>query len=129
GGVRPPLADDPDAERLRLFDAVADWLGAIARRRPVLLVLDDLQWADRSSLLLLRHLVETPPGERLLAVLTLRDEVEAPGPLHAVHALGIEEHIEQVEVAGLERDDVTALVAQALGRPVEGDDEVAAVRW
>lgn len=129
GGVRPPLADDPDAERLRLFDAVADWLGAIARRRPVLLVLDDLQWADRSSLLLLRHLVETPPGERLLAVLTLRDEVEAPGPLHAVHALGTEEHIEQVEVAGLERDDVTALVAQALGRPVEGDDEVAAVRW
>src|SRR5262245_20363061 len=41
GGVRPPLAEDPDAERLRLFDAVRDWLGAIAARRPLLLVLDD----------------------------------------------------------------------------------------
>ena len=37
------------------------WLGAIARRRPVLLVLDDLQWAEHSSLRLLRHLVDNPP--------------------------------------------------------------------
>ena len=73
GGLRPPLVDDPDAERLRLFDAVGDWLGVIAARRPVLLVLDDLQWADRSSLLLLRHVLDQPPAGPLLVVVTSRD--------------------------------------------------------
>ena len=61
GGVRAALVDDPDAERRRLFDAVTYWLGAISARHPVLLVLDDLQWAERSSLLLLRHVLDDPP--------------------------------------------------------------------
>ncbi len=130
GGVRPPLAHDPDAERLRLFDAVRDWLGAIARRRPLLLVLDDLQWAERSSLLLLRHLLDTPPDGRTLIVVTLRDgEVEGMGPLHTLGSFEGSADVDRVEVPGLVRDDVTELVAQALGRPVVNGEETAAARW
>src|SRR4029453_967605 len=66
GGVRAALVDDPDAERRRLFDAVTYWLGAISARHPVLLVLDDLQWAERSSLLLLRHVLDDPPDAPVL---------------------------------------------------------------
>jgi hypothetical protein len=130
GGVRPPLAHDPDAERLRLFDAVRDWLGAIAHRRPVLLVLDDLQWAERSSLLLLRHLLDTPPAGQVLIVVTLRDgEVEGMGPLHTLGSFEGSADIDRIEVPGLGEDEVTELVAQALGRPVTDHDETAAARW
>ena len=130
GGVRPPLVDDPDAERLRLFDAVRDWLGAVARRHPVLLVLDDLQWAERSSLLLLRHLLDTPPDGPLLVVVTLRDgDVEGMGPLHTLGSFEGDAGVERVEVPGLPVDAVTELVAQALGRPVEEGDEASAARW
>ncbi len=56
-GLEPPLRADPDTERYRLFDAVACWLGAISAETGVLLVLDDMQWAEKPTLLLLRHLV------------------------------------------------------------------------
>jgi hypothetical protein len=129
GGVRPPLAHDPDAERLRLFDAVRDWLGAIAGRRPVLLVLDDLQWAERSSLLLLRHLLDEPPEGRVLIVVTLRDgEVEGLGPLHTLGSFE-GSRVDRVEVPGLQEAEVSELVTQALGRPAIGPDEAEAARW
>ena len=128
GGAPPPLADDPDAERLRLFDAVRDWLGAITGRGPVLLVLDDLQWADRSSLLLLRHVLDSPPAGPLLVVVTMRDgDVEGIGPLHRVASLEEAGALDRIEVPGLGPDDVRQLVGQALGRPVgEGESEVTA---
>ena len=46
----PSRPADADGARLRLFDAVARFLERLARRRPVLVVLDDLQWADESTL-------------------------------------------------------------------------------
>ncbi len=130
GGVRPPLADDPDAERLRLFDAVRDWLGAIARRRPLLVVLDDLQWAERSSLLLLRHLLDHPPDGPVLTVVTLRDgEVEGMGPLHTLGSFEGSTDVDRIDVPGLQAADVTKLITQALGRSVGGLDETAAAAW
>jgi hypothetical protein len=128
GGVRPPLAEDPDAERLRLFDAVREWLGAISDRRPLLLVLDDLQWADRSSLMLLRHILDAPPADPLLVVLTRRDgDAEELGPLHALGSLaGVD--VERIEIGGLHPGAVTELVVRAIGRPVD-DDEAEVSGW
>src|SRR5204862_338632 len=51
---------DPETLRYRLFQAVVDVLARVSRRAPVLLLLDDLHWADRPTLLLLRHLMRAP---------------------------------------------------------------------
>ena len=58
----PPLRSDPDTERYRLFDAVVGWLVA-ASDTPLLLVVDDLQWAAKPTVLLLRHMLQSAePG-------------------------------------------------------------------
>jgi hypothetical protein len=90
GGVRAPLMGDPDGERMRLFEAIEAWLHALSRRKPVLLVLDDLHWAERSSLLLVRHLRDALAGAPVMIVATLRgdeaDEVHEALDLQA-HAV------------------------------------------
>ena len=72
----------PDEERFRLHDAVAQFFLAIAHEQPVVLVLDDLHWADRDSLRLLRHIARFANRTRLLLVGTYRDvEVDRRDPL------------------------------------------------
>jgi hypothetical protein len=129
GGVRAALVDDPDAERRRLFDAVTHWLGAVATRHPILLVLDDLQWAERSSLLLLRHVLDAPPDAPVLVVVTLRDgDVEGMGPLHTLGLFEAGDDVERLELSGLPPSAIERLVAQALGRPVD-EEEAQIARW
>lgn len=70
-GLAEPLRSDPETERYRLFDAVAAWLGV--QDQPVLLVLGDLQWAAKPTLLLVRHVLRLPEPMRLLVVVTYRD--------------------------------------------------------
>src|SRR5207253_2091015 len=52
-GERPPPIGEPESERYRLFEAVAGLFTAISAGASILLVLDDLHWADRPTLLLL----------------------------------------------------------------------------
>ena len=62
----PPLASDPETERYRLFDAVARWLASLCEASAVVFILDDLQWASRPTLLLLRYVLQWPEPLRLL---------------------------------------------------------------
>ena len=55
-GLEPPLALDPEQARFRLFFSVTTFLKNVSRSQPLVLVLDDLHWADESSLLLLEFL-------------------------------------------------------------------------
>jgi transcriptional regulator with XRE-family HTH domain len=70
--VAPPRAA-AEAERFRLFESLDTWLGRIAARHPVLLVLDDLQWADQPSLFLLPYLMRARRSTPLLTVAMYRD--------------------------------------------------------
>src|SRR5207248_2141973 len=49
----------PEGRRYRLFEAASQLLAATSRSGPILLVVDDLHWADRGSLLLLRHMIRS----------------------------------------------------------------------
>jgi hypothetical protein len=61
-----PVALQADAERVRLLDAVAQGLLALAARTPTVVVLDDLHWADHGTVAMLRHVARCPRGRLLV---------------------------------------------------------------
>jgi predicted ATPase len=117
------LVDEPpdtDAARLRLFDAVARLLERLARHAPTLVVLDDLQWADESSLQLLRFVAQPYRPVPLVIVGAYRhDELDA-GAARTLAELGA--HGEPVQLHGLSQQEVFELIVDAVGA-------LAADRW
>ena len=114
---------DPDAERHELHAALTALLARLARQSPAVLVLDDLQWADESSLILLRHLARTL-GATPVVVLALFREAggEPPETLHSTLAeLHRLDGVARLRLGGLEVADVQALVNRS-GDLVRGAD-------
>ena len=71
--IEPASAGDSEEARFRLFDSVTSFLVAAARDRPMVIVLDDLHWADEPSLLLLKFAARELGSSGLLIVGTYRD--------------------------------------------------------
>jgi class 3 adenylate cyclase/tetratricopeptide (TPR) repeat protein len=124
-----PLKSDPETERYRLFDAMVAWLGAVSTDEPLLLVLDDLQWAAKPTLLLLRHVIRSSEARRLLVLATYRDtELGHDHPLVELLAdLRRQAGVERIPLVGLDPSGVSAFVEQAAGHPL-GDDDVLLAR-
>ncbi|HEV7465498.1 MAG TPA: AAA family ATPase [Candidatus Dormibacteraeota bacterium] len=72
--VPEPVAD-PDTERYRLFEAVAGLLRRLTRDRTLVMVLEDVQWAQPGTLQLIRHLARLDRPLSLLVVATYRTDV------------------------------------------------------
>jgi AAA ATPase-like protein len=73
----PPM--DPEGQRYRLFEAVAAMLAVASRVRPMILMFDDLHWADKPTLLLLRHVMRSPRTASFTIVATYREsELDRP---------------------------------------------------
>src|SRR5881628_1820835 len=83
----PPAPPQSEHARFYLFDAVATFLGSRPDRTPLVLVFDDLQWADTPSLLLLQFLVHELRDTAMLVVATYR-EMEARQSPHVADILG-----------------------------------------
>jgi DNA-binding SARP family transcriptional activator len=112
----PPASGEPETERYRLFEAVVGLLAEISSYSPVLLVLDDLHWADRSSLLLLRHLARAPTPSRLLILGSYRStESRSEGFGAALAELRRERLVTRLKVTGLGRADTEELVRVRTG--------------
>jgi class 3 adenylate cyclase/tetratricopeptide (TPR) repeat protein len=127
-GLPVPLRSDPETERYRLFDAVAAWLAVASAEEPLLLVLDDLQWAAKPTLLLLRHVVRAGGG-RVLVLGTYRDtELTHDHPLvELVADLRRQRPGERLSLSGLDDLGVRAFVEQAAGATLD-DDGLAVAR-
>jgi DNA-binding CsgD family transcriptional regulator len=119
----PPL--EPDAARFRLFDSLAGFLRAAAARRPLLLVLDDLHWADAPSLALLRFLGRELEDVRLLVLGLYRHvEVDQGHPLVATLAdLTRGQRRRRLLLGGLDQQEVASFVGLVAG--VEPSPELA----
>ncbi len=112
---------DAETERYRLFEAIVALLDATAQPGPVVLVLDDLHWADPATLLILKHLMRSATASALIVVGTYRDvEVGRSHPFASVlHDLRRERvALERVELAGLSQDEVTDLITSWAGQQV-----------
>jgi tetratricopeptide (TPR) repeat protein len=106
---------DP-ADGFGMYDAVTSALVAVSQRRPVLVVVDDLHWADPSSVRLLEFVAQHTWFERLLLVGTYRDvEVEATEHPLAPLMLPLLAKATTVTLTGLDRDDVGSLMARTVG--------------
>ncbi|HZQ65024.1 MAG TPA: AAA family ATPase [Gaiellaceae bacterium] len=118
GALQPAGTDDTGA-RLRLFDAVDSALTDLAGRAPLLLMIDDLHWADHGTLLLTSFLLRSSRPGPILVLGTYRDtEVGRRTPLtSALVELRRSGTVDRVELRGLTLDDVSALTSSVLGSP------------
>ncbi len=111
----------PEQARLRLYEAVATFLAAAAAERPLLLVLDDLHWADPASLDLLCYTASHARSARLLIVAAHREgEAElSPAFGRAIAELNRLRVLTTITVGGLMADEIAALAAEQLGAALE----------
>src|SRR5262245_24286396 len=97
----------PQQQRQQTQDALVAWLLEEATRQPVLVVWEDLHWADPSTLELLGLLVDQTPTAAMLHVLTFRPEFSPPWPTRS--------HLTPITLNRLERPQVEALIAHLAG--------------
>jgi tetratricopeptide (TPR) repeat protein len=106
-------------ERLRhqLFEAVVRLLLDAAKARRLLLVLEDLHWADVPTILLLRQLLRRSAGVPLLVIASYSDvDAERSAPLARLVAdLRREADLELIRLGGLRRSEIAALISARLG--------------
>ena len=124
---RPPAWDEPEMGRSRLYVAFATVLSQVAAEDRLVLVLDDLHWADAPALRLVRELVTRSGSAELIVLGAYRDGEAAPdSPLsppqplaRLVADLRRERRVTRMRLEGLAEDEIAALA---------GDDSPAVVR-
>ena len=124
-----PVPGEPEADRLRLFEAVDALVTSASTEAPVVLVLDDLHWAARPTLLLLSHLVRSMEPAALLMVVTFRS-TEPDRSLALTECLGElrrNRNVERLELGALDEKAVQAFLEAAGHEPETGAQELAHV--
>lgn len=105
--LEPRRLHEPRGDRLRLFDAIARLLEAIAGAKPTLLIIEDLHLTDDVTALLLQYLARAASPMPLLVILTLRDSSAQPRPLDNALAMLSREargrtlHLEGLDIAAV----------------------------
>lgn len=125
-------------DRFRQFEAVSRLLRELSRHRPLVIVLDDLHWADTSTLLLLRHVARSLGDNRLLVIANTRPTDQrhsellsriAREPLTTVLELGgLGEDGIRHQLSGLLGDDVDDATAAQV-RSLTGGNPFSSGRW
>ena len=115
--LQPAPELEPEQARFRLFDSIASFLKTASQRQPLVLVLDDLHWADQPSLMLLQFVARELGGARLLLIGTYRDvELSRQHPLaETLGELTRERLFQRVLLRGLSEHDVGRFIEMASG--------------
>jgi len=106
----------PEHSRDRLFEAVTQFITNISKEAPLLVILDDLQWTDQSSLLLMHYLARGAYKETLLILGAYRDTyVDKKHPLSPVlKELNRERLLKSVPMKRMSFDDVSEMIKRIL---------------
>jgi class 3 adenylate cyclase/tetratricopeptide (TPR) repeat protein len=122
-----PMRSDRPSEEYRLFEATRSWIVEMARRRPVVLVLDDLHWASKPVLLLLLHVLRGAAAEgddvHLLVVGLYRDTDIDPGHPIAGSMADLRRLpvVDTFALEGLSLEEVEEFVSRAAGHKLDDD--------
>src|SRR5215472_14893237 len=104
----PPPPIPPEQQRRRLLALLVEWVLGAARAQPLVIVIEDLHWADASTLELLQLLVEQGQAAHLLLLCTARPEFHPQWPLRAHHT--------QINLNRLSARNVREMIAQVAAR-------------
>ena len=118
----PPPGADIDAARFAVYERVLGVLQAAAVTTPLVVVVDDVQWADPTSARCLAYLVGALRDVRVALVLTLRDGERAEHLAPLLGAIARAEGGRQLAVPPLGQEDVAELAGRVAGTPL-GEDE------
>ena len=116
--IGAPGSATPDGRRYRLFEAASQLLAAASQSAPILLVIDDLHWADRGSLLLLRHMIRSTRQAAICMVITHRNDVPEWSSefRDLVESLRREHTPTRIALHRLSDDDVHYMIEEWTGR-------------
>lgn len=123
GALLPDLVPSPpetDSLRLQIFEAIARLLERLTERCPLVLVIEDLHWADESTRHLLRFLARAVTASPLLIIATFRtDELIRKHPLRPFLAEIVRlPHVDRLDIDNLSREETGDLLAHLQGGPV-----------
>ena len=127
GGLERPHALVPEQARFQLFLSITTFLKKLSQAQPLILVLDDLHWADESSLHLLEFLVHEINGSRILVIGAYR-ETEITGRHALTETLGSllrQDNFSRVQLSGLNSQEVGELIMSKSGVTAREDAVVA----
>ncbi|HEY3009244.1 MAG TPA: AAA family ATPase [Micromonosporaceae bacterium] len=119
-GVRvPPLValGDPGLERTRMFEAVRRLVERATVRTPLVMLIDDVHWADSGSIAMLHYLVRALPRRRFLVLITYRGDEAGEELRELLIGLGRADALTTIELTGLDAAAVVSLAALVLGGP------------
>jgi tetratricopeptide (TPR) repeat protein/tRNA A-37 threonylcarbamoyl transferase component Bud32 len=116
GAILQSLPISPEQERNRLFEAVSQFITNISKEAPLMVVLDDLQWTDQSSLLLLHYLARSVDRDSLVLLGIYRDtDIDQKHPLPPILTdLNRERLLQSVPLKRLSLDEVSEMIRQIL---------------
>jgi eukaryotic-like serine/threonine-protein kinase len=113
----PPAAPlESQSDQHRLFESISTWAAAAAARQPLLIFIDDIHWADRSTIYLIRHLARRLQQNRMLVVLTYREvELQDSSPVSSLIVdLNRERLSTRIKLSRLNREETQAMLEAML---------------
>jgi DNA-binding CsgD family transcriptional regulator/tetratricopeptide (TPR) repeat protein len=118
-GVDPDPISQADWRQVRIFDGILRLLGTLAETSPIMLVVEDLHWADRSTRDLLSFVLRNTRDERLLLIATFRtDELHRRHPLTGWLAESERQpRVERIDLSRFGRAEVVELLTGITGEP------------
>ena len=115
----PPLSASPEQQRRRLLATLVEWALGAARVQPTIIAIEDLHWADPSTMELLQLLVEQTATVRLLLLCTARPEFHPTWPPHTHHT--------RITLKRLSPRNVRAMVGEVAAQKALSEETIATV--
>lgn len=123
----PGTAESRAGSQYRLLEEISQYVRLAARSRPLVLILDEMQWVDTASWDVLDHLFTQFERERILIGLTIRDEVGQTDVAERRRALSRVECYHELRLSRLTRDELKRWLEAAMHRQEAGRELLAYV--